>query len=319
MKKVPLFLFEEHHEAFFVWNYSVMNKLIEPFGNLLLHVDEHSDMCIPQFTDSINSVTKNLRCLYEFTYSQLTIANFIIPAVYKGIFNQLYWLYQSNNEGKLDRDFLVYSLGDEGKILKINKNYDLGMLAVYNPYIRNAIFQPITTQTESLKNKSVVLDIDLDYFSCNSSSEHYKGKLEVTEEQYNLFNIDRYHFLRFCLGGGIKSKVENGKYYLLLNSFDTEATPSKLKVSEQEIIRRIDFFVEFLIKNNLEPQIIDICRSRLSGFTPEDQWEFIEEKLLEKLSALYALEINHIGKIFAQEKIQTANIMKSTSELAWKI
>jgi hypothetical protein len=78
---------------------------------------------------------------------------------------------------------------------------------------------------------------------------------------------------------------------------------SKLKVSEQEIIRRIDIFLEFLIKNNLEPQLIDICRSRLSGFTPNDQWEFIEQKLIEKLSTIYELEINHITDIFSQEHL----------------
>lgn len=49
--------------------------------------------------------------------------------------------------------------------------------------------------------------------------------------------------------------------------------------------------------------MIDICRSRLSGFTPDDQWEFIERKLIEKFSDTYEIEINNIKDIFFQEHL----------------
>ncbi len=305
MKKIPLFIFEEHHEAFFVWNYSVMNNLIKKSNNTLLHVDEHSDMAVPKFNYSINSIQDKLQKLYEFTYNELTIANFIVPAIYQGMFSQLYWLYQSTNEGKgSKRPILVYSHKAEGQVLMLDINCDVGTLAFFNSDLKNALFKSIKTHDEFPESQSVVLDIDLDYFSCNPHYYHYQGKLEVTKEQHDSFNRDKHHFLRFSLGSGIKSKTENGRYYLLFNSLHSEVISSKLKVSPKEIIIRIDRFIEFLRKNNVKPQLIDICRSRLSGFTPEDQWEFIEEKLIEKLSTLYNIEINHIKEIFVQERIK---------------
>ena len=251
MKKVPLFIFEEHHEAFFVWNYSVMNKIIQASNNILLHVDEHSDMAITVFNKSLRFINNDFKALHDFTYSELTIASFIIPAVFQGIFNHIYWLYQSNAEGKKTRKSLVYSHKGEGKILKIEKIGDLG---IYNFYNSNSYrifnFEPITNK-DKVPERNVVLDIDLDYFSCNPSSYYYKGKLEVTEKEYTLFNRDKYHFLRLSSGGSIKSKIEDGKYYLIFHCQQDEPTLSKLKVSKEEIIRRIDILIEFLKNNNL--------------------------------------------------------------------
>ena len=279
MKKVPLFIFEEHHEAFFVWNYSIMNNLIPRFNNTLLHVDEHSDMAVPHFNYSINFLKDELQKIYEFTYNELTIANFIIPAIYQGIYSHLYWLYQSNNERRgAKKQMLIYSHRGEGKVLRIDANCDVGALAFFNPDLKNALFKSLKTHDEFPESQSVVLDIDLDYFSCNPKGYDFKGKLEVTKEQYDEFNRDKHHFFRLCLGSDIKSGVVDAKYYLLFNSLQPEYIPSKLKVSEEEIVRRIDLFIEFLRKNNVKPRLIDICRSRLSGFTPEDQWEFIEKK-----------------------------------------
>lgn len=304
MKTIPLFIFEEHHEAFFIWNYAVLNKLINSLNNLLLHVDEHSDMSVPKFSYSITSINQKLKDIYEFTYNELSIANFIIPAIYKGIFSQVYWLYQSNNEGKgSKKTILVYSHKGDGKVLMIDVNCDVGALALFNTDLKSALFKSLKSQDEFSPIQSVVLDIDLDYFSCNPPHYYYSGKLEVTKNEYDSLNRNKHHFLRLHFGSGIKSIVEDGKYYLLFNSSHPELIPNKLKVSEEEIITRIDLFVQFLKKNNVQPQLIDICRSRMSGFTPEEQWEFIEEKLLEKLSTLYKLDINHISAVFAHEKI----------------
>ena len=304
MKTIPLFLFEEHHEAFFVWNYAVVNKLINSFNNTLLHVDEHSDMSVPKFNHSITSLNQTLKDIYQFTYNELSIANFIIPAIYQGIFSQVYWLYQSNNEGKgAKKTILVYSHKGEGKVLMIDFNYDASAFTLFNIDFKIFLFKLLKTKDEFSTIQSVVLDIDLDYFSCNAPYYYYPGKLEVTKDEYDSFNTNKRHFLRLHFGSGIKSIVENGKYYLLFNSSQTELISSKLKVSQEEIIKRIDLFIQFLEINNVQPQLIDICRSRMSGFTPEDQWEFIEEKLIEKLSILYKLDIKHIHEVYADEKI----------------
>jgi len=48
-QNIKTFIIEEHHEAFFVWNYAVLNNLLPAKGNNLFHIDEHSDMGTPRF------------------------------------------------------------------------------------------------------------------------------------------------------------------------------------------------------------------------------------------------------------------------------
>lgn len=308
MKNIQLFIVEEHHEAFWVWNYAIINKLISQHNNTLLHVDQHSDMAVPKFNCSIKSLTDDLLNIYKFTYNELTIDNFIVAAIYQGIFSHVYWLYQTNNEQRENqKSILVYSHKEEGKILKTKRNCDLGSLAFFNPDFKNAQFQARKTLDEFPESQAVVLDIDLDYFSCNPLGYQHKGEVQVTKEQYDLFNNDKYHFLRLAFGSGIKTKVEEGKYYLSFNSSQPEAITEKqkkLKVSEEEIVQRINTLGDWLINKQVEPQLIDICRSRLSGFTPDEQCEFIEKKLIEKLNSIYNLEINQITEVLAKENLE---------------
>ncbi len=70
--------------------------------------------------------------------------------------------------------------------------------------------------------------------------------------------------------------------------------PLDLKVSFQEIDRRIERFIDELKDKKINPILIDICRSRHSGYTPEDQWEYIENKLLEGLKTLGNLDVSNI-------------------------
>lgn len=306
MTAIPVFLFEEHHEAFFVWHYSLLNKLIPKNNNTLLHIDEHSDFSIPLFNYSIHSLNSNLRDIYDFTRNELTIANFIVPAVYQGIFDRVDWLYQSNNEGKeTERLMAVHSYKGAGTMMRINTNCQEDPMIFFKPGFKKLVMKILQTNDNFINSPSVVLDIDLDYFSCNPAHLYYQGKVEITEQEFNSFNGNEHHFLRFSLGSGIKCKVENGKYYLIFSSPELEGMNSKLKVSEDEILDRIDRFIDFLKNNQVQPAMIDICRSRLSGFTPEDQCEFIEKNLLEKLSSLYPLHLNHLKEVLREEKLKS--------------
>ena len=77
------------------------------------------------------------------------------------------------------------------------------------------------------------------------------------------------------------------------------AAPTPLRMSEQAIIARLDGFVAFLQNKQVKPQIIDIARSRFSGYTPHDQWQFIEENLIQRLSTLYDLDIKTVDQVHA--------------------
>ena len=292
MKKIPLYIVEEHHEAFFVWNYAILTEVIEDCNNTLLHVDEHGDMEVPRFNTSIKSIRESLQSLYTFTYDELGITRFIIPAIYQGIFNELCWLHPRIAKSSQKRILHVCSHNQQGKALQTSGN--IHHVGVLNPDRKSLSFQLKTVHDECPPTQPTVLDIDLDYFSCNDNLN--SSQIEVTKNEYDSFTQNKYHILRLMPKKRVEAKIEDGKYYLCLNSFPDEL-PSILKVSKSEILKRIDMFIDFIRNNKIEPQLIDVCRSRFSGFTPEDQWAFIEEKLIERLGALFNLEIFHISDI----------------------
>ncbi|MEA5515382.1 UPF0489 family protein [Nodularia sp. UHCC 0506] len=307
MAGIPVILFEEHNEAFFAWHYAIQKQWMPKSGNTLLHIDEHSDMGIPRFNYPIKSLNGNLQEIYNFTYNELTIENFIIPAIYQGLFNKLYWIRQ-NQQAPIPASMCVYSHDQEGKILTAKDMQSLGTKALFDPKYKKAKFQSFTVnESEKFSEKqSVILDIDLDYFSCNNSYHNFQGQLEITKEQYDEFRQDPYQFMRLTLGSGVKTQVVEGKYYLVFNQFsqqDEQKVPNVLKVSEAKILERIDHVINFLKVKQVEIKLIDICRSRLSGFTPEDQYQFIEDNLIKKLQELYPLDIMRLSEIYQQEKV----------------
>jgi hypothetical protein len=298
--KIPLFIIEEHHEAFFIWNYASLNNLIPTTGNTLLHVDQHADMGLPRFHTSLKTLPAHLPTLSQFTYNELCIGNFIPAAIYQGWFKNFYWL--QHNRLKVSQTLHVYSYHETGQTLLMTTN--LHEAGVFNTDRKSVLYE-LKTVNDSLPDKeAVVLDIDLDYFSCDK--QYQSGNLghhciEVTQEEYNRFTTDRYHPLRINVGG-VTAHVDQNRYYLLVNAFG-EVIPSPLKVTLTQIFERIEQFGKFLQDNHIRPQLIDLCRSHFSGFTPADQREFIEEHLLAMLNNLYDCEISYISDILDKEKL----------------
>ncbi|NCR21108.1 MAG: hypothetical protein GPJ27_03870 [Microcystis aeruginosa L111-01] len=300
MSAIPLLIMEEHHEAFFIWNYAVLNGWIPPNKNLLLHVDEHSDFGTPNLSNSLNSLKGDLENIYNFTYTELGIADFIIPSIYQGIFNELYWLRQTHNAEQTEVMNHVFSLNAEGKILFVTE--DVNKAGLFN-LDRKPLKNKLITTTDSLVNqeKTVVVDIDLDYFSCDNQAGEV-WEIEVSKETYESFLNNPYDPIRIKLGGTAKMKEKNGKSYFYMQRPIMESVLEKdraLKVSQAEILERIEKFSTFLIENKIQPKLIDICRSRLSGYTPGDQWQFIESNLIKKLQDIYPVEVKSIQDILS--------------------
>ncbi len=130
-----------------------------------------------------------------------------------------------------------------------------------------------------------VLDIDLDYFSCIAQPS-VDINIEITEEEYFRIKTDNYHPLR--LSQKISLAKEKTRFYMRQHS-PIIISGSKLK--KGEIVKRMENFKAFLVKNKIKPSFINVCRSVKSGYTPKDQAVFIEEKLLEMLEQLYSLSI----------------------------
>ena len=296
---VPLFILEEHHEAFFIWHYGYFTKLINPFGNTLLHVDSHEDMVSPKLNSSIDALEDDLKQIYAYGYQELGIASFLIPAIYRGIINNYTFLGRYDGYSGQRSNKYVAAYKSEGKFFKtgeVNTLLRLQLQSEENQWGKYQFYsyQEIGLTSKFATSQPLILDIDLDYFSCDNSLSSAQSEIEITEEAYWAFINNKYHPLRIMPVAALSVKKEAGRYYLRYS--DWQEVADFKKVSFAVIDQRINRFINFLKQNDLRPRLIDICRSRLSGYTPIDQWQYIENKLIEALSQIYNLKICHISE-----------------------
>jgi hypothetical protein len=286
MSKIPLFLHEEHHEAFFIWHYAIQHNLLPPQQNVLLHVDSHADMGQPLLRTSIHQFPQALAAIAQFTYDELNIATFILPAIYQRLFSTMYWLLPKAKQTGVAQQY-VRTHKQAGQYFIVGPDF--------SPWPHNKPWQDRVTFTQHVitmeqpvsEAHALVLDIDLDFFSCeffvNSAT-----MVEITLQEAERFKQNKYTPLR--LHGNCFLVERDHRYYLGFNFNPSEQIETSTKLSEEAILKRIDQFGIFLQTNKITPTLIDVCRSRFSGYTPVEQWEFIEQRLLAKLQELYASE-----------------------------
>jgi len=300
LSRIPFYVCEEHHEAFFIWHHAIREGRLPANGSTLLHVDEHADLGSPRLHGSLHQLGQDLEAIWRFTFAELSCFEFIVPSLYQGLFGQLYWIQQAIPR-VADQVVTVTSAGRNGRTLEL-RGFDVipGRLEAppaalpdggWARYRHQTLAQPFQA------SGPVVLDIDLDYFSCEDAVNLVQ-KLEVTREEYERFTRDRYHFLKVSQGSRITMRPEGDRYYLYLRNYP-EPMPTPLRVSEDVILQRLDAFVEYLRGHAVRPELIDIARSRYSGYTPADQWRFIEENLIRKLGALYELDVRGADEVKA--------------------
>jgi len=297
LQKIPTFILEEHNEAFYVWNECVQNGILPAANNVLYHIDEHGDMGVPRFNKSINSLNGSERGeIRSFTYEEIGIGSFIMPAMYKGFFNNIYWFKLQHKTNKRDHPMYVRTYNGDGlKLLSGPVTDEIKKASEIDFDLKIFDFHLNTINEMPEQASSVALDIDLDYFSCSGNPvELYEISIEITKAEYEKFHSSPYHQSRFL---GFKSNVYevDGKYHLILNDYKhtyPDLYPFTLKVDHELINARIAEVINTLKARKVIPKVITICRSRFSGFTPDDQWEFIENLLIEGLKSLYELEVH---------------------------
>jgi hypothetical protein len=298
-RKIKTVILEEHNEAFLVWNYAIKNKIINPEKNTLLHIDEHADMNAPRVKTSIFDVNNNTDNLIEFTYKELPINSFIVPAIFQGIFNRINWIQNCQFKSAVYRQKrCVRTFNNEGK-----------KFIIYNPNniptdmnMNVKKFNFCHTSIENLSivdHHNIVLDINLSYFCSVSDPNEYKvNYIQITENEYNEFVENyRYHNLKYeFFGHRIDVKKENGNYFYIINDHE-EIYSFKSKTKDTAIVNLIQKFVDKLASYNLTPKIITITRGLKSGYTPEDKIELIERELINNLKRIYNLNILHIDDL----------------------
>lgn len=283
IESIPLYRMDEHHEAFMIWNDAIDKKYLPQSGNALLHVDQHSDMSKPTLRTPITELKKSKKEIQRFTYNELGIGAFIYPAVYVGIFDTVYWLLQKDDfsEPTPLKEYILSTYQNEGKIFQINQAKPSASGSVC--FKRRDL-----TIEESLKvNQSLVLDIDVDYFSCNP----YQNKLiqlEITQKQFEDFNNNKYHPLRFEYSCYTKRVAD--QYFMVFNQSEDIVIRSDAMVSDSQVIERINVFGDWLKRNQIAPAIIDICRDTYAGYVPDSQRKLIEDNIITKLEQIYSIQ-----------------------------
>lgn len=294
---IPVFIVEEHHEAFFIWNYAILKQIIAEDRYALLHVDDHADMYLPILQTSLKKVRDNMQHLFLFMRNQLSISDFILPAVYQGLFNEIYWMRWGQKLLSTEYYLNVFSHKGEGQRLLLTDNFL--QAGVFNPDRKAAVFRQIDNKQSISPTAPVILDIDLDYFLC----DHYAGEaweVQVTEHEYRAFTNDAYHRLRIKFGGRLQPQMREGNYYLVYHPPVVQHQPG---MQEENVAERLGSFARWLREQNIQPVLIDICRSHFSGYTPPEQWQWMEDRLLKTLSECFSLTIKYIRDLFHEESL----------------
>lgn len=280
---IPTVILEEHHEAYLVIANALKQGKLQMTEHQLLHVDEHHDLACPVVDSRSFSLENDLRTIAALTYGQLRVSDFIIPLAYQGLIREVHWLRRGHQAGtELNLDVQTVDYGSK-VIFRSRATRSEGMLRLSRTRVDSA-FRP---------NRPVLLSIDLDYFSSNDNRAEYT-EIEISADAYRSFLGEKLHPWRCKFGARVNVIDRHGRYYLTHQAYDgplEDRWSPDGKISEQ-----VDQLGKFLTRSGVNPQFVLICRSRQTGYTPEDQVQLIEDRVLDMLTSIYNLDVRYIAE-----------------------
>jgi len=261
-------VFDEHHEAFLYWETAALQKKIKKEATLL-HVDFHSDDGVPHFLKT-SVYSKNIR---QFTQEELSIGNFIIPSILRGTIKKVIFLHPffASKAKRME----VGSLKGEGKAIVAKQKFKK-LTRILFPDIKEWS-QVKLNDVSKVKEQDVILDIDLDYFSCNLFPI-LEFKLKLSKQQ---------------LKSAQRFSTSQDDFRLKLNYFNLKRNYLSLfkipRIAKDELIYNDSFeWIDYSIKKfvrglRVRPLLVSICRSEKSGYLPKKYAKLIEERLIKYL------------------------------------
>jgi len=248
----------------------------------------------PTLTESLyiqnRSNTDSVEFYQRFASKQLTIDNFIVPAILSGVVRNVYFVYPKWRKFKpFRKKQSIASAFGEGKVLKpgvkINQKNRMQLQKAY-PDLTS--FYYITGPAEQLpKKRRVILDIDLDYFACRDSiTNQMSYELEVTREQFDQKDLFFQNKNLPYSGIVVTFSQRDNRCFARI---EPRKIPEQIHFPPlEEIEREIDSLIRILIEKQNKPVLVTVCRSCDSGYCPREKADFIEPILMKKLKQLIA-------------------------------
>lgn len=285
---IPLYIMEEHHEAYYYWNLFIEKGYIQKEGNYLLHVDHHDDMEGGGYAWDFTRREISLEEARELAYERLGIADFIVPAIFQGIFSDVHIVKNLVRKPLAQEEQFIKQTGGceltRGKMIPfLHASWKGKTDSPYQFFTwREGCFEPVTVE------KDVVLDIDLDYFCWDDSLKSVPPKrIEITGPAYQEFVRDPYHPFRILPKRLLQAEEEGGRYYLVYEEHVSQNEPP----TRERMAKRMDNLVGWLAECGIRPKAIDICRSRYSGYLHSSAYPWLEEELIQRLRKNMDIEI----------------------------
>jgi hypothetical protein len=225
----------------------------------------------------------------DFSDTELSNGNFIVPAVLVGLVKNVYFIYPEWRKYKPDHKRLyVASVFGEGKHIRYGKGIAENMgdkMSKVLPDLVSYGFTQIPT-AHIPENRRVILDIDLDYFACRDSIRNaFHYELAITAEQYhNRENLLSDVTLPF-VGFSFEFLERNGEYAVRIRP--KPAKEQAYLPSPEEIRMEICALIDNLQAKNTQPAVVTIARSCISGYCPIEYVDLIETELIEQLATLF--------------------------------
>ena len=255
---LPIYVLEEHHQAFEVWFNSFEAESCFN-GRMLIHIDEHADFGVPFLRMPIpehNEIDK----LHDFVYKNLTIGTFILPAIANGYFQYLEWLKPSDLSVENSSLYFINKLTEYPFVTKAKE---------FSPESTVLEYRKVEWSTVPNINNNYIIDICLDAFACHKLPICNDFILEISKEQFDYLNSDKLNPWFFRYGARIELNEKFGRYYFsLIDPWSRDAMVSSdeyFNLSMHNLKKFREYI--FLLPNN--PEMITVCKSFKSGYTPK--------------------------------------------------
>ncbi|MDR3124574.1 MAG: UPF0489 family protein [Endomicrobium sp.] len=246
----------------------------------LLHVDFHSDMWSPgnpidyQFSKMPGFLKMSIytESIYDLVENGVCITSFLLPSVLRYGFNNIIFLKPIGNEEQISEQRQIGTVNGEGKFIRNSNNKNILFLPD-----KKSFNYTETTYLENVNCDDYVLDIDMDFFSCNMNLLPYKS-IFYTYPDKAMEEITEWNksASKYKINLGLIKTKNNGNY---VSEYPT------LKPVYNDNIEWIKYSVEnFIYSLKKKPKYISICRSEKSGYTPKKYVDFLEKYLIDKLN-----------------------------------